>query len=256
MGVVILNALASPRSGFGDTAVYWAESFASIGYPCFRVDMPGLGDSRGDLPTELLPFITDGGYASLMELKLKELVQSFGLSGVIVMGHCAGGVTAIHAASENRACDGLILIDPYFNYPRRITRMLPRIGVLSRKSKAFRVLRHTYDFARELPRALRRDRLPGSANRPLLRKWKRVASSGVPILILGSSGLKAGAGQFDYLDYALKLAGRKSAVTVEFIEEADHSFANLAGRDAARRHAERWLSMLDKPAAQAVQHAS
>ena len=49
-------------------------------------------------------------------------------------------------------------------------------------------------------------------------------------------------GEFDYLKYVLKLAGRKSQVVVQSIEGTDHSFANRLGRAAVRQHAERWLS--------------
>ena len=46
-GIMFLNSLLTPRAAFGDTAVRWAESFARRGYPCFRFDLPGQGDSDG-----------------------------------------------------------------------------------------------------------------------------------------------------------------------------------------------------------------
>src|ERR1039458_1468342 len=95
IGVVLINALSTPRAGLGDSMVYWAEAFANCGYPSFRFDLPGLGDTCGKIPMELLTFITKGGYASVFTDKVKELVEGFGLSGVVIVGHCAGAVTAL-----------------------------------------------------------------------------------------------------------------------------------------------------------------
>ncbi len=50
IGIVFLNSLSLPRAATGDSAVYWAESFADCGYPSFRLDLPGLGDTAGDIP--------------------------------------------------------------------------------------------------------------------------------------------------------------------------------------------------------------
>src|SRR6202034_2178754 len=57
IGVLFLNPLSTPRALIGDTAVYWASSFAAQGYPSLRIDLPGLGDSYGELPKDLLTFI-------------------------------------------------------------------------------------------------------------------------------------------------------------------------------------------------------
>ena len=90
VGVLFLNPLSSPRSLIGDSAVYWATSFAAHGYPAFRIDLPGLGDSYGELPNDLLTFINEGGFAAITASKIQELVQRFSLSGVVIYGHCAG----------------------------------------------------------------------------------------------------------------------------------------------------------------------
>jgi pimeloyl-ACP methyl ester carboxylesterase len=242
IGILFVNALSTPRAGFADSAVHWAESFAACGYPAFRVDLPGLGDTFGAIPMELLTFITKGGYANIAIDKIKELIDRFSLAGIVIVGHCAGAVTALFAASEPKACKGLILMDPYFDFAKRVAAHAPEIASWSRRSRLGEVLRDTYGLVRELPRAIRKDRLPPSANPALLDQWRRVASGGMPILVLRSPGKQPRTGQFDYMKHAVKLAGRKARVEIKLLGDADHSFANRTGRNAVRMQAEAWLS--------------
>src|SRR5580698_10178202 len=97
IGVLFLNSLSPTRAATGDSAVYWADSFAEYGYPSFRIDLPGFGDSDGDTPTDLVNFINTGGYTSVVALKIKELVERFNLLGVVMVGHCSGAVSALCA---------------------------------------------------------------------------------------------------------------------------------------------------------------
>jgi pimeloyl-ACP methyl ester carboxylesterase len=245
---MFLNALFHPRAANADSGVYWADSFAESGYPTFRVDLPGLGDSFGVIPNDLLRFINDGGYSSITCSKAKELAQSFGLSGTVMFGHCAGATTAIYAASECKECKGLILLDPYFNLPKALTSKLrPELVHWARRSKVGALLRATYDRIREAPGAFRKDALPANANHGFVSRWRKVVSSGVPILILrspepaalGSSKLRAG--NFDYLAYILSFAVSSNQVIIRTIDETDHSFANRAGRVCVREQVEKWL---------------
>jgi len=69
----------------------------------------------------------------------------------------------------------------------------------------------------------------------------------LPVLLLKAPGIKAQGskprlGEFDYIDYIVKLAGKKNRVAVEFVEGADHSFANRKGRAAVENHIEQWLA--------------
>ena len=249
VAVVFLNSLSSPRSLIGDSAVYWAESFASEGFPCFRVDLPGLGDSEGDRPNDLIRFTNEGGYGKAAAAVVKQLAQSRNLSGVVLFGHCAGATTALYAASECKECTGLILMDPYFNLPKALTSSLrPELVNWARRSKIGAILRALYDRVREIPGTIGKGGLPANANFSLLTRCKRVAATGLPILILrapqppvaGGNTLKAGA--FDYLAYVLGLATHARQFTVKAIAQTDHSFANQAGRLAVRRCAEVWLN--------------
>ena len=168
--MLFLNALSSPRSLRGDSAVYWATSFAARGYPAFRIDLPGLGDSYGELPNDLLTFINEGGYAAITASKIKELVQSFGLSGIVIYGHCTGATSAIYAASECKECKGLILTDPYFYIANRLTpKLRPELVDWVRRSKvgkSFALL------TRECEK-LRRNFVAAHCHRTQMSHWSR-----------------------------------------------------------------------------------
>jgi len=249
VGMLFLNSLSLPRAATGDSAVYWAESFAEGGYPSLRIDLPGLGDSDGTLPVELLDFINAGGFASTASDKVKELVERFNLSGVILVGHCAGVVSALFAAEKCVECRGLILMDPYFHLPQAVRpKVRQKLSDWALHSTTGRIASNLYDQLRQFYRRLRGSRPPVNANFALLKCWKDVASTGLPILLLKAParkacGTKPRTGEFDYLQYVLKLAGRRSQVTVNFVEGTDHSFANKVGRSAIRQHTENWLKV-------------
>lgn len=247
-GVLFVNSLSLPRAASGDSAVYWAESMAEHGYPAFRIDLPGLGDSEGEASPDLLDTISAGGLAAVAAGAAKQLVQRFGLTGMAIFGHCAGAVSALFAGAAGAECAGLILLDPYFHLPRaKRPKVRQELSDWARRSRVGAFLSDGYDRARKLRLLLRGSELPGNANSALLARWKQVAAAGLPILLLKAPGIKAQGskprvGEFDYIDYAVKLAGRKNRVSVEFVEGADHSFANREGREAVERLIAGWLA--------------
>jgi len=248
LGMMFFNALSTPRSLIGDSGVFWATSFAARGYPSFRFDLPGLGDSFGELPSDLVKFANEGGYAAIAASKVEELVRSRGLSGVVIFAHCAGATTAIYAASGTKECKGLVLMDPYFNLPKGLTPKLPpELVHWARRSRVGGVLRAAYDRFREAPGRRRKDVLPANANVAFISIWKKVVSTGLPILILkapqpadaATSALMAGT--FDYLEHIRSFAVRNNQICIEMVEDTDHSFSNRAGREAVRQRTEAWL---------------
>ena len=247
VGLLFMNGLSAMRSAKGDSAVYWADSFAKRGYPSFRLDLPGFGDSEGDPPTDQLGFINQGGYGTIATDAIDELAARFNLSGIVIVAHCSGTVTAIYTAASSRKCRGLVLMDPYFYLPQikgsKIRRLL---HVWALQSRLEGLLINLYDLSKQLFLFFRGNARPDNANIPLLRCWKEIASSGLPILIFKRSGreapgVKPRTGEFDYLKHILDLAGRKSQVVVRVTDGAHHSFANHLGRAAVRQHTEQWL---------------
>ena len=84
-----------------------------------------------------------------------------------------------------------------------------------------------------------------NASHQLLARSKLVATAGLPIFLspcAGHQGARPRVGEFDYIDHVTKLAERKGRVAVEFVEHADHSFANPRGREAVERHLAQWIA--------------
>jgi pimeloyl-ACP methyl ester carboxylesterase len=248
VGVLFLNSLTPARSATGDSAVYWADSVARCGYPALRIDLAGLGDAPGNPPTDLLGFINTGGYASLVSSNVKQLTQRFRLSSVVVVGLCAGAVSALYTAAACKECKGIILMDPYFHLPLANASSLSKrlMRRLSRGAPG-RWIASTYDRVREFRAQFTGVPLPTNANLPLLNCWKSVASAGMPILILVAQHTKLKIGDFDYMSHILRLAGSNSEVVVEVIADTGHSFANRVGRSAVRQHTENWMNKYFPP---------
>jgi pimeloyl-ACP methyl ester carboxylesterase len=249
IGVVFLNPLSTPRTLIGDSGVFWASSFAAQGYPSVRLDLPGLGDSYGEVAKDLVTFINEAGFAAIAASKVREFTQTFDLPGAVIYGHCAGAVTAVYAASECKECKGLIITDPYFNAANMLTpKLSPGMVDWARRSKVGEVLRAVYVRIREARKRQGNGTLPGNANVSLVTHWKKLLSRGLPILVfksgepaaLGSGKLRAGS--FDYLEHIASFGGHRSQLSIKTIEGTNHSFADRVGRAAIREHAESWLT--------------
>ena len=232
IGVLLLNSGFLPRAAFGDSAVYWADSFAKCGYPSFRFDLPGLGDSEGNLPVQMLDLVhlvNAGRYAPLLSTAAKSLTARFNLFGVVVMGLCAGAVSAIYTAAASTEVKGLVLLDPYFYLQQAGTN---RYRVRAHMSNLFNNLKHFSLFSCT-------KKVPRNANLALIRCWTRLASAGVPMLVLTASTSKPEVGEFDYL---FQLTSQYSRIIVKHIERTDHSFVKAPGKAATRAQIEEWLA--------------
>jgi pimeloyl-ACP methyl ester carboxylesterase len=249
VGVVILNSTSPTRAANGDAAVYLADSIAERGYPAFRIDLPGFGDSEGEIPIDLLGFITHGGYAPVASAMMQQLVARYKLSGVIVVGHCAGSLSALRTAGLSRECRGVVMIGPYFHLPqvKKTPKIRRQLNLKAMQSRTWALVGRAYDFLSEVRVFLHRGRLPENANIPLIRCWRELASNGLPILVLKGPERKAPGGkskhsEFDYFQYLLKLPGAQGSVAVRVTDGANNAFANRQGLVAIQRHIGEWLS--------------
>jgi|SRR5271165_3519677 len=247
LGVLFLNPGFTPRAALGDSAVYWCECLTASGYPCFRFDLPGLGDSDGEPPAQILDFINKGGYAPALSSLVKALVERYSLAGMVVVGHCAGAVTALFAAPLTKECAGLVLTDPYFFLPHERARFWIELRNWSSLTRVGAAVSTMYYALRHIRLLVGRNRPPRNANLPLLRCWNQLASAGLPMLVLKapalkSRGLKPRIGEFDYLAYLQSMASPRSRVSIGFIEGTKHSFADKKGRTGVRENIEQWLN--------------
>lgn len=127
-GVLLLNAGPAPRAGNSDMSVAICDRLAESGYPAFRFDLPGLGDSEGPSPTDIPTYWNDvlhGRNDAAATSLVDHVVQTYGLRSLAVGGLCAGAVTAIRlAASRSPILRGLILLEPNFRVELGV--VLPR----------------------------------------------------------------------------------------------------------------------------------
>jgi pimeloyl-ACP methyl ester carboxylesterase len=262
IGLLFLSAGVSPRSAPGDSAVYWADSFAKCGYGCFRFDLPGLGDSDCDLSDGAIDFdslVADGQYSPAVCDLTIELVERFNLGGVIIIGHCAGAVTALYSAAVYERIKGLVLLDPYFHVQeptsqnvlaRSHSQIVSKLvgdgpGQSILRSAGVRLLscvRAIYHRLESIRRLVRRKRLPSTANVPLIRCWKQLASAGLPMLVLRCAWFTPKPGEFDYVRDLQPLSDRHCRISVELIEGTMHSFEERRAKEAVLKHTDQWLS--------------
>ncbi len=242
IGVLFLNSPSPTRAAQGDSAVYWADSFAERGYPSFRLDLPGFGDSEGEPPTVLLNSTNHGGYASIASVKIRELVTRFNLAGVVILDQCASGISALYAAASCPECKGLVLVDPCFDLPQ-ITGPTVRRDSRDLVSQGCRPLSSMICDSRKQTRLfLCGVNSPKNVELPLLRRWAELPPAELPILIFKALSRKPRLGEFDYLDSIVGLAGRDSQVVIKVLDGADRSFASRLGRLTIRQRTERWLN--------------
>jgi pimeloyl-ACP methyl ester carboxylesterase len=115
-GVLLLSFGQQPRSWVGDLGSSIADRLDAQGYPTFRFDMPGLGDSPGDIPVHLEELWRDillGAHERPLQELCEELARRFSLNGLVVGGFCGGAVTALYAVNARPPLLlGLVLLEP------------------------------------------------------------------------------------------------------------------------------------------------
>jgi pimeloyl-ACP methyl ester carboxylesterase len=242
IGIVFLNSMSPTRAARGDSSVWWAECFAELGYPTFRIDLPGFGDSDTDPVPTLQDFINLGGYATATCAAIDQLLVQFRLSGVVLFGLCAGAVTAVYTAAASSECRGIVLLDPYFHLPvvskptplEKLVRLVPPGGMR-------RALRTVADKIRAVRELHLPKQMPSNANLPLLDCWRKAASKGLAVLVINAATTRPKGENFNYIDYIRKWNVSEGQTMVKVVQGADHTFSNRRGLVAVRQHTEEWL---------------
>lgn len=241
-----------PRSSRGDMAAHMADFTAELGYPSFRFDMPGLGDSPGDLPADVLPLfelVQEGGHVRFFSALQTELIRRYELSGLILLGHCGSATTAVYCVAPKppKEIHGLILLEPAFVW-RRAPGAPSRGLQMGRASvrgwlagfAAGKKVVSAYLKIKALGQRLRGGRAPADANKRFLACLKSLLTNRVPLLVITAPPHR----KLNYFDYVRFLQRGRTVDTLDYIqiEGTDHAF--LAGNGAQRLFAEvqKWLS--------------
>lgn len=116
VGLLWVNFGYVPRDGHGGLASQASDALADDGVPCFRYDLPGLGDAPGPLPKvthDFFPVVTGGSFTQVTTELVEALCAREGLSGLVVAGLCGGAVNAIFTADAAKSkVKGLLLLEP------------------------------------------------------------------------------------------------------------------------------------------------
>jgi len=217
IGVLMLSFGQQPRSWVGDLGVAVAERTAAAGYSAFRFDMPGLGDSPGDIPVHLEVLwrsIQEGAHGPIARALVGELKRRFNLRGLVVGGFCGGAVTATFCAAQ--ADDdilGLFMLEPEIaltptpevravHEVDTVSSFLERIDLVKRRLRSPASWRRLLsgdsdllywkgllDYALARRRAARGGEvLPPDTNRRLLAAWQQCTRRHMPVLVISAGG--------------------------------------------------------------------
>lgn len=248
VGVLFLNPGYLPRSARGDLYVRLADQVARQGYPAFRFDLSGLGESEGELPDNVLPFfvkVQNGEYAVEVGQLVHEIVRQHGLGGIVLAGICGGAVTSLFAVRKSLPGDvrGLILLDPTFKtFSAQLPPKAPKDGMAGVWSDAISRIQGThtrirgkivrtnigermsvaYAKLKKTARALLFNKLPANTNMSLIRCWQEQTGGGMPLLVFNADSEVRRLDEYDYSHYLLK--GSRDNISWINIEETNHSF--------------------------------
>ena len=275
IGVLMLNFGFAPRASLGDVTVHQSDHIAKLGYPVFRFDLPGLGDSDGDLPENamtILQIIQQGEHAPFTCQLIAEIKHRFKLDSILLAGHCGGAITAIYAADQLGGKDivGMMIYEPDFilrgdidcrtsrleqlHQEVRVNILGSKIGHISqalcaRLKRAKRGLKSLKIWKTDSNKLARiadeaetgshmQKSLPARANLALIHSFQRVMRMRMRILVVAVPDRKT-ADNFDYVDFLL--SDNPPNVASIVLRETNHSFVEGNGEQALMNCTERWL---------------
>lgn len=151
VAVVILNAGVIHRVGPGRLHVRLARKLAARGFPCFRFDLPGIGDSRSLGTGSLL--LQDNLFAisaAFDALERNHIARHF-----VLFGLCSGADHAFLSACNDPRVAGVVMVDPTRIFTTWRSQALRAWRWLVRPSAWLRLLLGHYNVFRRLHQRLR-----------------------------------------------------------------------------------------------------
>lgn len=224
-----LNAGLLHRVGPSRLYVQLARRLAALGYPAFRFDFSGIGDS--DAPGDERAY--EERVVREVQAAMDFLAARFGAARFVPLGLCSGADAAHRAAVADARVAAAVFLDGYCYptlgyYRRRYTRHLfnPKKW-LSAASRLWAVSKHApadeaaygLDFGGDFPprRAVRRD-------------LEQLVARGVRLLYVYSGGLE---GYYNYREqFRDMFRGMDfgSRVNVDYLPDVDHTYILASDR--------------------------
>jgi len=235
VGVLFLHGWSGNRRGPHDILVAAARGYCDGGFPCFRFDFRGRGDSEGDMDeANLATMIAD------TEVAVQRFCEWANLSAVVLAGICSGGEVAIGAAPLCPTVKAQMLWSA------------PTVGVDRSRARRATQLHNLGEYARKLFRlSTWQKALAGGLNLPMIRRalsgkggagetpadgekgtpeldipWRRrfLAFRGPILFVYGSGDPTAG----EAAEYYRRLSAKgKLAADFHLVDGANHSFYSL-----------------------------
>lgn len=244
VGILLLNPGSAMRSGNSDLSVRIGDRLALRGFPVFRFDLSGLGDSSGSIPADVEAYWSEvlNGRNDEATVALIERIQlEFGVARVIVGGLCAAALPAVRAVSSSSAAPaGLILLEPNFRMDVQNQRKEARPAVgLYRGSRIAGATRSLRTFVQGVVKRPFAPSLPRDANVPLIAHWHESLVHGVRSLVVVAVGQRADR----YVTRILETMPTRAPGLVACVRVpgTNHLFTSGAGRDAVLTALERWV---------------
>ncbi len=245
-GVLFLTAGVVHRSGPFRMHTELARRLSARGFPCFRFDQAGVGDSANRSA-----HVSDQvGAAQDASLAMDFLESRHGVRQFILFGLCSGADNAHYVAVRDPRVAGMISLDAF---------AYPTAGYLARRYLRFaRNPRHVYRTALSKLRAGRHAAPSCDGNQPHDGEWtvrvferefpphREVANEIETLARRGVQALYIYSGGYAFYNYAgqffrnFPAVRRHPHLEVEYFPDADHTYLLMADRRRLYDRVERW----------------
>jgi pimeloyl-ACP methyl ester carboxylesterase len=249
LAVVVLNTGTTHRVGHNRMYVSLARAIAASGYPVFRFDFSGVGDSQ---PSR------NGG--PLLESNLGDIraaldwmETSLRARRIILVGLCSGADHAVMYSHTDERIAGLVLLDPYVSKTLRyvldyaLARIADPRGVLQfRPGKSFLIRAILYSLLGSYRPSEELHHISFHGNNPrrtLEDIYRKNIAAGVQILAVctGMDFPPKHTYEIQFRD-SFRNVDFRDQLHLHFLTRCDHLFSSPRGRDALNELVVPWIA--------------